>query len=219
MQSVMTRRVISLLSILAFLSIKTAAQIYDPVSWEFSYEKKDGNNYELVFTALIEKGSHIYSMDVPEGGPIPTTFTFSMPDEVQPDGNAYEATEPEELFDEFDSRIFLVDQNAVAKVLPDRPKESHKGIFGTVLIVGGSSMFPGAPLLAAKAAYQMGAGLVQVASTSLVQTSMASACPEATWFVLSSSDLKSCLLLSDIFSRLKSMPLRTLHPTVKGYPY
>ena len=96
----MIRRVTSFLAILAFLSISAAAQIYDPVSWEFSYEKKDGNNYELVFTALIEKGSHIYSMDVPEGGPIPTTFTFSMPEGVQPDGNAYEATEPEELFDE-----------------------------------------------------------------------------------------------------------------------
>ncbi len=96
----MIRRVTTFLTILAFLSLKTTAQIYDPVSWEFSYEKKDLNSYELVFTALIEKGSHIYSMDVPEGGPIPTTFTFSLPEGVQPDGNTFEATEPEELFDE-----------------------------------------------------------------------------------------------------------------------
>ena len=29
---------------------------------------------ELVFTANIDKGWHLYSQDIPEGGPIPTTF-------------------------------------------------------------------------------------------------------------------------------------------------
>jgi thiol:disulfide interchange protein DsbD len=55
------------------------AQIYDPVTWDFNYEKKSGNNYELVFTAAIEKGSHIYAMEIPEGGPIPTSFVFNTP--------------------------------------------------------------------------------------------------------------------------------------------
>ncbi len=75
-------------------------QIYDPVTWDFSYEKKGGNRYELVFTATIDKGSHIYAMDIPEGGPIPTTFTFDTLPGYTLDGKPYEVTKPEEIFDE-----------------------------------------------------------------------------------------------------------------------
>ena len=76
------------------------AQIYDPVTWDFNYEKKSENNYELVFTAVIEKGSHIYAMEIPEGGPIPTSFVFNTPTGFTLDGKTYEVTKPEELFDE-----------------------------------------------------------------------------------------------------------------------
>ena len=67
----MTKR-LQYLAVLLLLAINASAQIYDPVTWEFSYEKKGDNKYELVFTALIEEHSHIYSMEIPEGGPIPT---------------------------------------------------------------------------------------------------------------------------------------------------
>jgi len=82
------------------LSLNAGAQIYDPVTWEFGYEKKGTSEYELVFTAAIEKGSHIYSMDIPEGGPIPTSFVFDSIPAFSFAGRAYEVTEPEELFDE-----------------------------------------------------------------------------------------------------------------------
>jgi len=85
---------------LLLLSLSLTAQIYDPVTWDFGYEKTGDKTYELIFTASIEKGSHIYSMDVPEGGPIPTSLTFNEPSGFSLDGNAYEATEPKELFDE-----------------------------------------------------------------------------------------------------------------------
>ncbi len=47
--------------------------------------------------------------------------------------------------------------------LPDRPIDGHKGMFGRVLIVGGSRDMLGAPVLAGTAALRMGAGLVQIA--------------------------------------------------------
>jgi thiol:disulfide interchange protein DsbD len=76
------------------------AQIYDPVTWAFSYERKGENSYEIVFKATIEQGSHIYSMDVPEGGPIPTTFTFDTVEAYSLEGRVFEVTVPEEKFDE-----------------------------------------------------------------------------------------------------------------------
>lgn len=47
--------------------------------------------------------------------------------------------------------------------LPDRPADGHKGVFGRVLVVGGSPTMLGAPILAGTAALRMGSGLVQVA--------------------------------------------------------
>ena len=47
--------------------------------------------------------------------------------------------------------------------LPPRPVEGHKGLFGRVLVVGGSEAMIGAPVLAGTAALRLGSGLVQIA--------------------------------------------------------
>jgi ADP-dependent NAD(P)H-hydrate dehydratase len=47
--------------------------------------------------------------------------------------------------------------------LQPRPVDGHKGLFGKILIVGGSVGFSGAPALAGKAALRSGAGLVRLA--------------------------------------------------------
>ncbi len=75
----MTKRGLLIALSFLLLTLSAGAQIYNPVTWDFNYEKKSGIGYELIFTATIEKGSHIYAMDIPEGGPIPTTFSFSTP--------------------------------------------------------------------------------------------------------------------------------------------
>ena len=79
---------------------------------------------------------------------------------------------------------FVVDEEMVASILPDRPANSHKGTFGTALLAAGSLNYPGAALLAGKAAYRAGAGLVQMAVPGPVQAMMASGLPEATWALL-----------------------------------
>jgi thiol:disulfide interchange protein DsbD len=95
----MTRRIPAILSLL-LLFCSASAQIYDPVTWEFGYEKKVKDSYELIFTATIEEGSHIYSMVIPEGGPIPTTFRFDTVPAFKLEGPAFEVTKPEEKLDE-----------------------------------------------------------------------------------------------------------------------
>lgn len=76
------------------------AQIYNPVAWSFGYEKKDNNTYELIFTAEIEEGSHIYSMFIPDGGPIPTSIRIDTTDHFSFDDIAWEVNQPEDTFDE-----------------------------------------------------------------------------------------------------------------------
>jgi len=47
--------------------------------------------------------------------------------------------------------------------LPDRPVDGHKGTFGTVIVLAGSLVMPGAAAMSARAALRAGAGLVRVA--------------------------------------------------------
>ena len=49
-----------------------------------------------------------------------------------------------------------------AVILPDRPKEAHKGTFGTVVVLAGSLGFTGAAFLTSTAAARSGAGLVRL---------------------------------------------------------
>lgn len=59
-----------------------------------------------------------------------------------------------------------IDWSKQAGLLPDRQRNSHKGHYGHVLVVGGNHGFGGAGLLAASAALRGGAGLVSLASRS-----------------------------------------------------
>jgi thiol:disulfide interchange protein len=91
-----------LLFFVAFIQFSSfaSAQIYDPVTWDFSFEKKGDKQYEVIFTATIDKGSHIYAMDIPEGGPIPTSFRVDTLPGYKLDGKAYEVTIPVEVLDD-----------------------------------------------------------------------------------------------------------------------
>jgi NAD(P)H-hydrate epimerase len=72
----------------------------------------------------------------------------------------------------------------VSGLLPERPLDAHKGTFGTALIAAGSASYTGAALLAGKAAYRVGAGLVTMAVPSMLHTALAGQFPEATWSLL-----------------------------------
>ena len=60
------------------------------------------------------------------------------------------------------TRLPTITQKQVAAFLKPRPRDSHKGQFGTVTIIGGAGGMIGAPLLAARAALKLGAGCVHV---------------------------------------------------------
>ncbi len=53
-------------------------------------------------------------------------------------------------------------QKQVMANFPKRPRDSHKGLFGTVAVIGGAHGMIGAPLMAARAALKLGAGCVHV---------------------------------------------------------
>lgn len=63
-----------------------------------------------------------------------------------------------------DITLELMTPEWVASRLPPRPRDSHKGTYGHLLVVAGSRNYVGAACLVARAAHRTGAGLVTLAT-------------------------------------------------------
>ena len=85
---------------------------------------------------------------------------------------------PEEAFAELTYPVSRISANTVKTLLPPRPENSHKGMFGRLLIVAGSQNMPGAAMLAAQAAMRSGVGLCCVASEESVCRMVVAHTPE-----------------------------------------
>ncbi len=75
------------------------AQVLEPVTWSFKSEKLSDNTWDVVMTAELETNWHLYAMDIGEGGPIPTSFTFETPAGFTLNGKPYAVTKPEVKYD------------------------------------------------------------------------------------------------------------------------
>lgn len=82
----------------------------------------------------------------------------------------------------------VLDARMVSQLLPPRPMDAHKGTFGTSMIVAGSTNYCGTALLAGKAAYRIGAGLVRIAIPGSLYPALAGHLPEATWLLMPHSE-------------------------------
>jgi len=71
---------------------------------------------------------------------------------------------PGQVYDAVPCGLRRLELEALLAALPPRPAAAHKGMFGSVLVVGGDRGMAGAALLAAEAALRCGAGLVRVAT-------------------------------------------------------
>ena len=73
--------------------------------------------------------------------------------------------------------------------LPERRHDSHKGLYGHVLVIGGNDGMPGAVILAARAALRSGAAMVTVVTRLEHVAAVAGACPEAMVYGSENGDL------------------------------
>ena len=67
-----------------------SAQVLEPVKWSTSVEKISDTEFDLISRATIDRGWHLYSQDVPEDGPIPTTFNYDTGANAELMGNTLE---------------------------------------------------------------------------------------------------------------------------------
>lgn len=102
------------LSLLFFLIIPYSfSQIYKPVKWTASIASQNGDEAEIIFEAKIDKGWHLYSQDIPEGGPIPTEFRFEPSTSYQLIGKVTEPKAIKEFDKNFDMTLKYFEKSAI----------------------------------------------------------------------------------------------------------
>ena len=60
--------------LLLLLAVMTQAQIQEPVKFKAELKNVSADEVEVVFSATIDNGWHVYSTDLGDGGPISATF-------------------------------------------------------------------------------------------------------------------------------------------------
>lgn len=106
------------------------AQIYDPVKWDYELKQLSDEEVELIFKATIESPWHLYDMQLPEGGPTPTSITFEKMENGKPKGEVECRSKVHREFDKsfemelgwytdeaiFAQKVRLTDKNKKLKV-------------------------------------------------------------------------------------------------------
>lgn len=100
------------------------AQILKPVKWSFSTKQLSPSETQLIFTAAIDPSWHLYSQDIPEDGPVPTSFNFEKSPSYSIVGKVKEPKPIEEFDKNFDMVVKYFANKAVftqnIKVLSDK---------------------------------------------------------------------------------------------------
>jgi len=98
---------------LVFLPGLLPAQALKPVTWVCTIEDRKAGEATLVMSATIEKEWHIYSQFTPDGGPLPTVFTFEKNDCYKLIDKVIEPKAHEDYDSTFEVKVLTLDGNPV----------------------------------------------------------------------------------------------------------
>ena len=79
------KKIISSLFLL-LLCFTASAQMQEPVKFSVTQKTLSDTEFEIVFTGKVEAGWHVYSTDIPDGGPTPAAIIFDQIKGVEPVG-------------------------------------------------------------------------------------------------------------------------------------
>lgn len=86
--------------ITTLVSLSANAQIFDPVHFTSELRMRQHNEGDIIFSATIDGGWHVYSNNIPEGGPTPASFHKVTMKGMETAGALRTATAPVKVFDE-----------------------------------------------------------------------------------------------------------------------
>lgn len=101
--------------VILFAGKYTFAQVYQPVKWNFSVKNISKTESELIFTASIDKGWHLYSQKEYQEGPVPTSFHIDKSSEFELLGKVTEGVSIKEYDANFGIELNYFKNKAVFK--------------------------------------------------------------------------------------------------------
>lgn len=115
-----------LATLMLLAALPSMAQILEPVKWDFKTKELSEDRIELQFIASLEPKWHLYSQDVPEDGPVPTSFNITESENFELTGSVEEPEPIEEFDPNFDMVVKYHGGEEVVftqevKVLTDEP--------------------------------------------------------------------------------------------------
>jgi len=128
-----TKKLILFTGLLVYLGISAGAQILSPVHWSYKVENINKDEAVLIFTADIDNKWHLYSQNIPDGGPVPTSFTFKASDNYEPEGKVEEVSKGENIFDSsFNMKLTVYSRKAVFKQKIRKKTDKPFSVTGTL---------------------------------------------------------------------------------------
>jgi Thiol:disulfide interchange protein len=86
--------------LLVILPVILQAQIFSPASWDIKLTKTDTAEPEILFTVTLDDGWHLYDMNLPDGGPVSTSFTFETLQGAELVGEPTSSIAPTTIYDD-----------------------------------------------------------------------------------------------------------------------
>ncbi|MHB9056145.1 MAG: protein-disulfide reductase DsbD family protein [Paludibacteraceae bacterium] len=87
------------LAVLIILGGNVSSQIYDPVSWSIEKKITGKTTADIIVKATIDKGWHLYGLNIPPDGPIPTKISIETLENAKKEGTIQAKSKLIESFD------------------------------------------------------------------------------------------------------------------------
>lgn len=85
--------------LVAVIAMAFSASAQEVVQWTHSVKMTSATEGVVTFTGVIDNGWHVYGLEIPDGGPKPTTFDFSKSTGVTMTGTVTAEPKPVSVFD------------------------------------------------------------------------------------------------------------------------
>lgn len=89
------KKILTLLIIITMAATAAMAQTVQPVKWRISVKMTSKTEGVVTIRAIVGQGWHLYGLDIPKGGPKPTSFNFSKSEGIELAGGIAPSVKPE----------------------------------------------------------------------------------------------------------------------------
>jgi DsbC/DsbD-like thiol-disulfide interchange protein len=121
---------IIMLGIFCFMCWTSAdAQILKPVKWSYAAKKTSATEAIVYIKATIEQGWHIYSLDTPDEGPVPTSIVLTPNHSYQLTGEVLQPTPARKMEKQFGTEVRYFEKTVIfqQKIKLQADKATVKG--------------------------------------------------------------------------------------------